>query len=99
MESWTAARSTVLADLLVLEHSIRAMEDPLSDRAIILLRAISSNLTARPETPQQINELKNYLQNDEIIDDAETPNGFGIEIDIRRPLMSALIELEQSVPA
>ena len=96
-EQWAAARETVLATLKDLETSIRAMNDPLGDDAIILIRAIAANLTAAPHTPQQIDELKRYLQNDTIIDDAESDNGFGIKVEIRGPLMSALLAMERSM--
>ena len=99
MQNWTSARKVVLASLSSLEKFIRAMNDPLSNDAIILLKAISANLTAVPETPRQIDELKRYLQTDSIIDDAEIPNGFGIDVEIREPLMSALLQIEQSVTA
>src|SRR5271167_25035 len=74
-EQWGTARETVLATLKDLELSIRSMNDPLGDDAIILVKAIAANLTAAPQTPQQIGELKRYLQTDPIIDDAESPNG------------------------
>jgi len=98
-EQWGTARGAVLATLKDLETSIRSMNDPLSDDAIILVKAIAANLTAAPQTPQQIGELKRYLQTDPIIDDAESPNGFGIEVRIRGPLMSALVAMEQSMAA
>jgi hypothetical protein len=96
-EQWRAARETVLATLKDLETSIRSMNDPLSDDAVILVRAIAANLTAQPQTPQQINELKRYLQNDTIIDDAESENGFGIKVEIRTPLISALLAMERTM--
>jgi len=98
-EQWGSARETVLDALKDLEMSIRSMNDPLGNDAIILVKAIAANLTAQPQTPQQIGELKRYLQTDSIIDDAESPNGFGIEVKIRAPLMSALLAMEQSMAA
>jgi hypothetical protein len=98
-EQWGTARETVLETLKDLEMSIRSMNDPLGNDAIILVKAIAANLTAAPQTPQQIGELKRYLQTDSIIDDAESPNGFGIELHIRAPLMSALLAMEQSMAA
>jgi len=77
--------------------TIRSMNDPLSNDAIILVKAIAANLTAAPQTPQQIGELKRYLQHDTTIDDAESENGFGIKVEIRAPLMSALLAMEQSM--
>jgi hypothetical protein len=93
------ARESVLATLKDLETSIRSMNDPLGTDAIILVKAISHNLTVAPRTSQQIGELKRYLQTDPIIDDGESPNGFGIDVQIRAPLMAALLTLEQSMAA
>ena len=98
-EQWGTARGVVLATLKELETSIRSMNDPLGDAAIILVKAISANLTEAPNTPRQIDALKSYLQSDSIIDDAESPNGFGIEVRIRAPLMVALDAIERSMAA
>src|ERR1035441_2097331 len=57
-EQWGTARETVLETLKDLEMSIRSMNDPLGNDAIILVKAIAANLTAAPQTPQQIGELK-----------------------------------------
>jgi hypothetical protein len=96
LDKWTSARASVITTLKDLEDSIRSMDDPQGDDAIILVRAIAANLTAEPTTRQQIDELKRYLQSDPIIDDAESPNGFGIHVQIREPLMSALLAMETS---
>jgi len=96
-EQWETAREMVLATLNDLESSIRSMNDPLGNDAIILVKAIAANLTAAPRTPQQIDELKRYLQHDTIINDAESENGFGIKVEIRAPLMSALLAMERTM--
>ena len=96
---WTSARATALASLKALEGAYRGMKHPLSDRAIILVRAIQANLTAEPGTPAQVKELESYLVGDRIIAEAESPNGFGFEVKLRVPLMAALAALKQEQAA
>jgi hypothetical protein len=99
MVGWTSARATALASLKALEGAYRGMKHPLSDRAIILVRAIQANLTAEPGTPAQVKELESYLVGDRIIAEAESPNGFGFEVKLRVPLMAALAALKQEQAA
>lgn len=96
MEAWRSARSSALASLKALEGAFRAMDEPEVDSAIILLRAIASNLTERPETRRQVDELRRYINTDDIIDDAEEPNGFGITVSLREPLLAALDQLQSA---
>jgi hypothetical protein len=94
MANWQSARNRVVASLRELEGKIRAMADPESDGAIILVKSIQANLAGNPATPQQMAELEQYLKTDSVITDAEAPNGFGIKIDIRSPLLDALGKLK-----
>lgn len=96
---WSRERAAVVGRLKELELAIRAMEDPLADAAIILVKAISSNLTERPDSRNRLAELRSYLTTDSIIDDAELANGFGIEVSIRAPLLPVLAALDAVVPA
>jgi hypothetical protein len=99
MAAWKAARALALSTLKALESGIRAMKDPEGDQAIILLRAIQANLTAEPVTPQQMDELENYIMNDDIIEEAQDPNGFGITVELRVPLLAALASLRTETAA
>jgi hypothetical protein len=90
MAQWTAARGKVIADLKSLERGIREMNDPDGDAAIILVKAIQANLSARPDTTQAVAELERYLTTDSIVAEAEAPNGFGIRINIVSALLPPL---------
>ena len=94
LAAWQSARNKALADLKQLEAKIKALADRESDAAIVLLRGIQGNLTERPATLQQVTALERYLQTDSIITDAESPNGFGIKISLRKPLLEALGKLK-----
>lgn len=96
---WTRARTAALAQLLALEKAIRGMNDPEGDAAIILVKAIQANLTARPATRQAIAELERYITTDDIIDEAQGPNGFGLTVELRSPLLAALTGLRSALPA
>ena len=99
MAVWQAARITALASLKALEGSFRAMKQPQTDPAIILLRAIQANLTAEPSKPTQVRELIAYLGTDRIIQEAEIANGFGFKVELRRPLLTALAALKHEQEA
>lgn len=96
MDAWRSARVAALASLKQLERAFRGMDDPLVDPAIILLRAIAANLTAEPATAAQVKELLVYLRSDPIIEEAEMENGFGITVELRRPLLAALATLARA---
>ena len=97
MAGWTAARATALASLKALEGAYRGMKHPLSDRGIVLLRAIQANLTAEPASLAQLRELEAYLTGDRNITEAEMPNGFGFKVELRAPLLAALGKLKRAV--
>jgi hypothetical protein len=99
LEKWKAARSEVTKALHDLAKAIIGAKDPEAKEAIILIKAIGANLTESPDTLQKVNELERYLVDDDIIEEAESENGFGIEVNIREPLMSVLEELKQELAA
>jgi hypothetical protein len=99
LETWAKRRADVIVTLKSLETAIRDMKDPLGDQAIILVKAIAANLTAVPDTKNSVADLRRYIDTDSIIDDAEQPNGFGIDVKIRAPLAGALTALETALAA
>ncbi len=66
------------------------MQHPRTTAAVILLKSIQMNLPAKLGTPETVRDVRRYLETDDIIADAERPNGFGIKIDLRKPLLAAL---------
>jgi hypothetical protein len=94
LEQWKTARGEVVKQLHALGKAIAATDDPEAKDAIILIKAIAANLTEKPETLNQVKELERYLVTDDIIDDAEEENGFGIEVRIRETLMPVLEKLK-----
>jgi hypothetical protein len=97
LAGWTKARDVAVKSLTQLEKAIRGMNDPLGDSAIMLVRAIRANLTVTPDTENKVIELQNYLTTDPIIDDAELENGFGIDVQLRTPLLAALAAIDTAL--
>ena len=97
MAGWKAARAKAITSLKTLEGAIAKAGLVDSTKAIILIKAICANLSEEPATPQQIAELQRYLEDDDIIEEAESPNGYGIQISLRDPLLDALDELEDAI--
>ena len=93
LAGWQAARGQAVASLKALEDAVRRGGDPDADSAVILLRAIRANLTEAPTTSRQVDELDRYLSSDDIVEAAETPNTYGVRVDIRAPLLKALAGL------
>lgn len=96
LAGWQAARATAMTSLRTLEAAVRRMDVPERDRAVILLRAIQANLTEAPTTPRQVAELQRYIETDDIVAEAEDPNGFGITVALRQPLLAALAGLRDA---
>jgi len=99
MARWKEARAAARATLAALTAAIAKADLADAAPAIILLRAIGANLTEEPATAQQRAELRRYLEDDDIIDDAESPNGYGIEVSLRDPLLDALDDLDAAASA
>ena len=93
MTGWMVARASAVASLQSLEQAFRDSGDPDADVGIILLRAVRANLTPEPAEARQVAELEAYLGTDDIIAEAEVPNGFGVEVSLRVPLLAALARL------
>lgn len=99
LKAWQDARATAIDALRRLDGAIRAAEDPEADKASILLQAIIKNLSPAPTDARAVAELERYLKTDDIITEAEMPNGFGIEVTLRAPLLAALAGLRETVTA
>lgn len=98
LQAWQTARTGVVTQLRGLSKEIDATGDPESVPAIILLQAIIKNLTPKPSTLRSVDELERYLTTDSIIEEAEGPNGLGIDVAIKAPLLPVLKTLRESMP-
>jgi hypothetical protein len=100
LTAWRDARATAIAQLRVLGTAIKAAQDPEADQALIILEAVCKNLTENPVGAAKLQELERYLQTDEVVAQAESPNPFDVAINLRAPLLAALASLKsQPAPA
>ena len=98
LAGWQRARADAVAQLRKLGRAIEAVDDPEAKPAIILIEAIVKNLTPQPSNRRAVAELNRYLSTDDIITEAEMPNGFGMKVVLREPLLRALVPLASELP-
>lgn len=99
LASWQREREAAIGRLRQLAAAIGGSGDAEARDAVVLVQAIIKNLTAKPDSRNMVTELERWLRTDDILEDAEAPNPFGIELDVREPLLRALAELRADLPA
>jgi hypothetical protein len=98
LAAWTTARTAAAGQLAKLVAAFKTSNHPKAEAGIALIQmAVTKNLTPRPATPQQVDELVRYIDTDEIFTDVETPNPFGFTVNVRKPLLDVLTELKKHV--
>jgi hypothetical protein len=96
---WDTARGAAIGELEQLGNAVEAYDHPQAAEAAIHIRAVRANLTPKPDTLQKVQELEAYLESDTIIAETEQPNGFGITVSLRQPLLAALSKLKPLMSA
>jgi hypothetical protein len=94
-KAWGEARAAALAALTSLETAVRKSMHPGRDRAITSIRAIRANLTEKPSTLRQVEELVRYIRGDDVVVAVERPNVFSVAVRVRQPLTQALTRLKE----
>jgi hypothetical protein len=94
---WQAVREAATESLIALENALERSGDAFRQAAIPLLRTVRTNLMENPETPKQIDNLKEYIANDDIIKAAEIRNIFGVNVSIRQPLTETLAAMHDQL--
>jgi hypothetical protein len=92
LATWRSVRLDVIATLRALAKEAEAEKDPESAKAVLETHAVIGNLTADPATAQQVHELKQWLANDDVVNDV-----CAIDRDIRKPLLAALASVEAAL--
>jgi hypothetical protein len=92
--AWQAARAEVIARLREVGKEVAAANHPESAQALIELKAVIANLTEKPESPQQVKELRSYLGDDDVVLDV-----CELAFDLRTPLLAALDGLQPTTSA
>ncbi len=88
---WTATRTWAIDQLRKVAKSIAEEKQPESAKAIIELKAVISNLTETPNTPQMVAELRRWLEQDDVVSDV-----CNFALDIRSPLLAALPSFDEN---
>jgi hypothetical protein len=89
MAGWEAARTVVVNQIRAVATAVAETKDPDAAKVVITLQSILKNLPAVLTTPQQIDEVKRYLEDDLITAAEEVPPCYG-SLSIRTPLRKAL---------
>ena len=93
LAAWQKARAAAIKQLRDLREAIDKSGDPEANRGVVLVMSIIKNLTESPTTPQQIAELRRYLQKDDVVAAAEEARDEFGKVHIRAPLLKALAAL------
>lgn len=89
LAGWNAVRADVLTRLRGIAKEIAAARHAQSTQAVIEINAVIKNITAEPDSPQKIAELRRYLEQDDVVQDVSE-----LASDVRTPLLKALARLE-----
>ena len=92
LEQWRAVRLDAITMLRTLANEAAAAKDPESAKAVLETNAVIRNLTADPASAQQVQELKQWLANDDVVADV-----CAMDRDIRVPLLAALATVEAAL--
>lgn len=99
MNAWQAARATVIQALLQLEARIQASGHKDAGKAVVEIKSIVANLTAKPNSKKQVDDLEHYISGDAVIADIESPNPYNIKIELRTTLTARLSALKEELAA
>jgi hypothetical protein len=91
--NYVAGRAQVIAQLNRLAAAIEATGHAQAQAALIEIKAVRANLTARPDTPAAVQELERYLETDDVVADVDGPNPYGIEVRLQETLLPAVYDL------
>lgn len=93
LEAWRSVRNDAVGKLRALSKEIAEAKLPEAKEAIIEVSAVFKQLTAEPRTLQQVQELRRWLEQDDVVDDVCTIE----EDDIRTPLLDALLGVQRAI--
>ena len=74
LATWRSVRAGVIATLKILAAEAAAEKDSESTKAVLETQAVIKNLSADPDTAQEVEELKHWLADDDVVSDVHIPN-------------------------
>ena len=93
LANYDAARTTVMERLDRLAAAIQSTGHPKTDAALIEVKAVRANLTAKPDTLNAARALERYLETDDVVPDVDSPNPYGISVRAQATLLPAVYDL------
>ncbi len=93
-QHWEASRAAAVAPLKAILARVQDFDHPGAMRASLRLRSVIKTLAFDPATQREATELERWVASDDVVENVEKPNGFGIAVSLRTPLLQALGELK-----
>ena len=93
LANYQAARATVLVQLERLAAAVKSSGHARADKALMEIKAVQANLTAKPDKLNTAQELEKYLETDDVVADVDGPNPYGIAVDLQQTILPAVYEL------
>jgi hypothetical protein len=94
LEKWRSVRLDAVTMLRALASEAAAEKDSESAKAVLETNAVIKQLSGDPASAQQVQELKRWLADDDVVADV-----CAMDRDIRQPLLAALASVEASLSA
>ena len=94
LEKWRSVRLDAVTMLRALASEAAAEKDSESAKAVLETNAVIKQLSGDPASAQQVQELKRWLADDDVVADV-----CAMDRDIRQPLLAALASVEASLAA
>ena len=92
LKGWDTVRAGAVAQLKEVGKEIADARHPESAAALIELGAVTRQLTAKPDTLQQVAELERYLREDDVVADV-----CDFAHNIRGPLLRCLAQIKAAL--
>jgi hypothetical protein len=91
--NYQAARAQVVAQLDRLAAAVKASQHASRDKALMEIKAVRANLTAKPDSLNAAQALEHYLETDDVVADVDGPNPYGIAVALQQTMLPAVYEL------
>jgi hypothetical protein len=94
---WNIACTDAVSQLESLTAAIRASGHARAHEAALMVTEVIKKLGTRPTTIEVLSDLEDYLIVEDVITSVERPNGFGIKVEIRKPLLAAVAGMRETL--
>lgn len=95
---WNAARATAIKQIRALQAELLQLRHPDSIAVAKMLEEVPARLKTELTSRQAVEELEKYVREEELITHADSPNPWGVKVDIRGALLSTLGVVKAQFP-